>query len=55
MLEDPFIGVDIGANMMRDKIPSIVGDQSIIFFFYGMALGWVGEGGADGDGHRREW
>jgi hypothetical protein len=53
MLEDPFTGVDIGANMTRDKIPSVVGDQSIIFFFHGMALGWVDEGGADGDGHRR--
>jgi hypothetical protein len=54
VLEDPFVGDDVGANRMRDKLPSIVGDQSIIFFFHGTALGRVGEGGADGGGHRRE-
>jgi hypothetical protein len=52
--EDPFVGDDVGANKSRDKIPSIVGDQSIIFFLHGTTLGWVGEGGTNGGGHRRE-
>jgi hypothetical protein len=42
------------ANRMSDKIPSVVGDQSIIFFLHGMTPGWVGEGGTDGGGHWRE-
>jgi hypothetical protein len=54
VLEDPFAGDDVGANRTRDKIPSVVGDQSIIFFLHGMTLGWVGESGVDGGGHRRE-
>jgi hypothetical protein len=39
---------------MRDKIPSVVGDQSIILFFHGTTPGWVSEGGVDGGGHRRK-
>jgi hypothetical protein len=54
VIEDSFVGDDIGANRMRVKIPSVLGDQSIIFFFYGTTPGRVGEGGADGSGHRRE-
>jgi hypothetical protein len=54
MLEDLFTGDDVGANRMRDKILSVVGNQSIIFFFHGMTAGRVDEGGADGGGHRRE-
>jgi hypothetical protein len=54
VFEDPFAGDNIGANTTRDKILSVVGDQSIIFFFHDMTPGWVGEGGVDGDGHRRE-
>jgi hypothetical protein len=38
----------------RDEISSVVSDQSIIFFFYGMTLGRVGEGGTDEGGHQRE-
>jgi hypothetical protein len=34
VLEDPFIGDDVGANRMRDNIPSVVSDQSIIFFLH---------------------
>jgi hypothetical protein len=51
VLEDPFADEDIGVNRTRDKIPSVVGDQSIIFFLHGTTLGWVSEGGG---GHRRE-
>jgi hypothetical protein len=51
VLEDPFAGDDVGDNRMRDKLPSILGDQGIIFFFHGMAPGRVGEGGTDGGGH----
>jgi hypothetical protein len=54
VIEDLFIGDDVGANRTRDKIPSIVSDQSIIFFLYVMMPGRVGEGDADGGGHRRE-
>jgi hypothetical protein len=54
VLEDPFDGDNVGANRTRDKIQSVVGDQSIIFFFHGMMPGWVGEGSTDGGGHRRE-
>jgi hypothetical protein len=55
VLEDPFAGDDVRANRTRNKIPSVVGDQSIIFFLHGMTLGWLGEGGSDGGGHQREW
>jgi hypothetical protein len=51
VLEDSFAGDDVGANRTRDKIPSIVGNQSIIFFLHGTTPGRVGEGGADGGGH----
>jgi hypothetical protein len=53
VLENPFADDDVGANRTRDKLPSIVGDQSIIFFFHGTAPGRVSEGGADGGGHWR--
>jgi hypothetical protein len=53
VFEDPFTSDEVGANRMRHKIPSVVGDQSIIFFLHGMMLGRVGEGGVDGGGHRR--
>jgi hypothetical protein len=55
VLKDPFIGDDVGANRTRDKIPSVVGDQSIIFFFHGTMSEQVGEGGTNGDGHQIEW
>jgi hypothetical protein len=54
VLEDSFADDDVGANRMRDKIPSIIGDQSIIIFFHGTTPGRVGKGDADGNGHRRE-
>jgi hypothetical protein len=54
VLEDPFVGDNIGVNMTREKLPSVVGDQSIIFFFHGTTLGWVGKGDANGGGHRRK-
>jgi hypothetical protein len=51
VLEGPFTGDDIGANKTSDKISSVVGDQSIIFFLHGMTPGRVD---VDGGGHRRE-
>jgi hypothetical protein len=54
VLEEPFAGDDVGANRMRDKITSVIGEQSIIFFFHGMAPGRVSKGGADRGGHQRE-
>jgi hypothetical protein len=55
VLEDPFVGDDVGANWMRDKIPSDVGDQGIIFFLHSTTPGWVSKGNTDEGGHRREW
>jgi hypothetical protein len=54
VLEDPLVGDDVGANRMRYKISSAVGDQNIIFFLHGTARGQVGEGGVDRGGHWRE-
>jgi hypothetical protein len=54
VFEDPFTNDDIGANRTRDEISSVVSDQSIIFFFYGMTSGRVGEGSTDEGGHQRE-
>jgi hypothetical protein len=54
VLEDLFAGDDVGANRMRDNIPSVVGDQSITFFLHGTILGRVGERGTDGGGYQRE-
>jgi hypothetical protein len=51
VLEDPFVDDDIGANRMRDKISSVIGDESSIFFLHGMTPRQVGEGGVDGGGH----
>jgi hypothetical protein len=55
VLEDPFASDDIRANRMRDKITSVIGDQSIIFFVHDTTPRWVGEGDMDGGGHGREW
>jgi hypothetical protein len=54
VLEDPFVGDDIGTNKARDKIPDVVGDQGSKFFFHGAVLVRIDEGGADGGGHRRQ-
>jgi hypothetical protein len=54
LLKDPFADDDVGANRTRDKISSIIGDKSIIFFFHGTMPGQVDEGGMDGGGHQRE-
>jgi hypothetical protein len=54
VLEASFAKDDVGANRTTDKIPSVVANQSIIFFFHGMMPGRVDEGGTDGSGHRRE-
>jgi hypothetical protein len=51
MLKDSFVGDNIRVNMTRDKIPSVVGDQSIIFFLHGTTPGRVSEGSADRGGH----
>jgi hypothetical protein len=51
LLEDPFVGDDVGANRTRDKISSVVGDQNIIFFLHGTAPRRVSEGSADRGGH----
>jgi hypothetical protein len=54
VLEDPFSSDDVGAKRMRGKIPSVVGDQSIIFFQHSTTAGRVSEGVVDGRGHWRE-
>jgi hypothetical protein len=52
VLENQFVGDDVGANGARHKIPSVVGDQGSKLFFHGAAPVWIDEGGADGGGHR---
>jgi hypothetical protein len=51
MLKDSFVGDNIRVNRTRDKIPSVVGDQNIIFFLHGTAPRRVSEGSADRGGH----
>jgi hypothetical protein len=52
VLENPFAGDDVGANGARDKISSVVGNQSSKFFFHRMTPVQTNEGGVDGGGHR---
>jgi hypothetical protein len=51
VLEDPFVGDYVGANVVRDKILSIVGDQGSKFFFYVIAPVGINKGGMNGGGH----
>jgi hypothetical protein len=51
VLEDPFVGDYVGANVVRDKILSIVGDQGSKFFFHVMAPVGINEGGVNRGGH----
>jgi hypothetical protein len=51
VLENPLADDDVGANMVRDKIPGFVGDQGSKFFFHGAAPIWIDEGDVDGGGH----
>jgi hypothetical protein len=53
MLENPFVGDDVGANGARDKISGVVGDQGSKLFFHGVMPVWINEGGADRGGHQR--
>jgi hypothetical protein len=52
VLENPLAGDDVGANRMRDKILGVIGDQGRKLFFHGATPIQIGEGGADGRGHR---
>jgi hypothetical protein len=52
VLEDPFVGDDIGASGVRDKISGVVGDRGRKFFFYDVAPIWIDEDGVDGGGHQ---
>jgi hypothetical protein len=54
VLEDQFVGDDIGANGMRDKIVGVVGDQRSKFFFQGMEPIQIDKGSVDIGGHRRQ-
>jgi hypothetical protein len=54
VLKDLFVGDDVRANRTRDKIPSVIGDQSIIFFFHGTVPRRVSEGNTNRGGHSRE-
>jgi hypothetical protein len=36
VLENPFVGCNIGANGARDKMPGVVGDQRSKLFFHGV-------------------
>jgi hypothetical protein len=52
LLENLFAGDNVGANGARDKISGVVGDHDSKFFFHGMMLVRVDEGGTDEGGHR---
>jgi hypothetical protein len=54
VLENPLAGDDVGANVARDKILGVVGDQGSKFFFHNTTPIWIDEGDADGGGHRRQ-
>jgi hypothetical protein len=51
VLEDPFVGDNVGANGARDKILGVVGDQGSKLFFHDAVLVWIDERGADGGRH----
>jgi hypothetical protein len=50
VLENPFVGDDVGANGARDKIPGVVGDQGNKLFFHGATSVHIDEGSTDGGG-----
>jgi hypothetical protein len=52
VVENPFVGDDVGANRVRDKIPGVVGDQGSKFFFHGAVPVRIDKGSTDGGGHR---
>jgi hypothetical protein len=54
VLKNSLTGDDVGANEVRDKIPSVVGDQGSKFFFHGTAPIRIDEGGMDRGGHRQQ-
>jgi hypothetical protein len=54
VLENLFVGDDVGSNGARDKIPGVVGDQGSKFIFHGAMPVWIDEGNADGGGHWRQ-
>jgi hypothetical protein len=54
VLENPFASDDVGANMVREKIPGVFGNQGSKFFFHGVLLVWIDEGDVDGGGHRQQ-
>jgi hypothetical protein len=54
VLEDPFVGDDVGTNGAIDRILGVVGDQGSKFFFYDASLVWINEGGTDASGYWRQ-
>jgi hypothetical protein len=54
VLENPLVVDDVGANGVRDKIRSVVGDQCSKFFFHGMTPIQIDEVSLDGGGYRQQ-
>jgi hypothetical protein len=52
VLENLFVGDNVGANRARDKIRGVVGDQGSKLFFHGATLVQIDEGGVNGGGHQ---
>jgi hypothetical protein len=52
VLENSFVGDDVGTNEARDKILSVVGDQGSKLFLHGTTPIWIDEGDANGGGHQ---
>jgi hypothetical protein len=52
ILENPFVGDNVGANRARDKIPGVVGVQGSKLFFHCVTLIRIDKGRADRGEHR---
>jgi len=55
VLEDPLAGDDVGERRARNKIPSLVRQQSVVLSFHSSPPIGIGEGAAEGLRDRRQW
>jgi hypothetical protein len=53
VLDNPFVGDDVGANGVRDKCPCVVGYHGSKLFIHGSMPVRIDEGGANVGGHRQ--
>jgi len=55
VLEDPLAGDDVGARRARNKIPSLVRQQSVVLGFHSSPPIGIGEGAVEDLRDRRQW